>query len=246
MRPILVPPVLRDRIASIQLASQPVGGSQQVLPTGGVVLGFQLSGRVGHGGSLLAPIGVTGVLHQARRFDYHEDTTSVLVRLRPEAGSCLGPPADALTGQSVGLEQLLDSRRLREIAGRIPGMREPVASIALLQALLLALPYHCDLLVAAAISRMERQHGERDIAATAAWLGISTRQLGRRFRAQVGVSPMRYLALRRFEAAVALLRQRKPLAQVAMDAGYYDQSHLARNVRTLACMSPAGLARRLR
>lgn len=75
--------------------------------------------------------------------------------------------------------------------------------------------------------------------------GWSRRHVTERFRRQLGVSPKAYARLLRFEHASALLSEQPPtrtLADVAMEAGYYDQSHLTRDFVALAGMTPGAVA----
>ncbi len=73
--------------------------------------------------------------------------------------------------------------------------------------------------------------------------GWSRRHVTERFRCQLGVSPKAYARLLRFERASALLselpaRPGRTVADVAIAAGYYDQSHLTRDFTALAGMTP--------
>ena len=79
----------------------------------------------------------------------------------------------------------------------------------------------------------------------AASLGMSERQLERHCRAWLGLSPKRLQRLTRFHAmlADAARRGRLPAADTALAAGYYDQSHLARDVRLLTGTSLRHLLR---
>jgi AraC-like DNA-binding protein len=75
--------------------------------------------------------------------------------------------------------------------------------------------------------------------------GWSRRRVTERFRRQLGVSPKAYARLLRFEHATSLLGRPaadRTLADVAMEAGYYDQSHLTRDFVALAGMTPGAYA----
>ena len=75
--------------------------------------------------------------------------------------------------------------------------------------------------------------------------GWSRRRVTERFRRQLGVSPKSYARLVRFEHASALLgepRADRTIVDVAMAAGYYDQSHLTRDFVVLAGMTPGAFA----
>ena len=75
--------------------------------------------------------------------------------------------------------------------------------------------------------------------------GWSRRLVTERFRHQLGLPPKAYARLLRFERAASLLiaRDREhSLADVAADAGFYDQSHLTRDFVALAGMTPGAYA----
>lgn len=58
--------------------------------------------------------------------------------------------------------------------------------------------------------------------------GVGVRQLTRVFREATGRSPHQYLLHRRVEQAKVLIRQGLPLADVAVQCGFFDQSQLTR------------------
>jgi AraC-like DNA-binding protein len=70
-------------------------------------------------------------------------------------------------------------------------------------------------------------------AATA--LGLGERQLERRCRALLGLTPKQMQRIARLHGLLseALRQQRLPDVDAALAAGYYDQSHLARDARLL-------------
>ncbi|NEB80918.1 helix-turn-helix domain-containing protein, partial [Streptomyces sp. SID14478] len=73
----------------------------------------------------------------------------------------------------------------------------------------------------------------RDVAATAAALGVNTRLLHRRSLTAFGYGPKTLARVLRLQRALALARAGVPLAETAVRAGYADQSHMARDVREL-------------
>ncbi|MHB8294556.1 MAG: helix-turn-helix domain-containing protein [Acidimicrobiales bacterium] len=72
------------------------------------------------------------------------------------------------------------------------------------------------------------------VAAMAARLGLSTRQLHRRCLPTFGYGPRHLARLMRFGGAPEAIRADVVLAQVAVACGYADQAHLSREVRSLA------------
>jgi AraC-like DNA-binding protein len=99
-----------------------------------------------------------------------------------------------------------------------------------------------DVGVSEAISRIERSKGALDIAVLAKELALSTRQLERRFLAEVGLSPKMFSRIQRFRGVFAALGQTScNWVETAVSCGYYDQAHLIRDCRRLAGITPTSL-----
>jgi AraC-like DNA-binding protein len=79
-----------------------------------------------------------------------------------------------------------------------------------------------------------------DLDQAAALLGASPTHLIRTFSRAYGLPPHRYLTGRRVERARRLLLDGYPIAEAATAAGFYDQPHLARHLRRMIDMTPAG------
>jgi AraC-like DNA-binding protein len=97
-----------------------------------------------------------------------------------------------------------------------------------------------DLRVRAAAELLQTGATVRDVAAH---VGLSERQLTRRFGDRVGVGPKIFGRVMRLQRAVALLAEGNPPSMVAAAAGYADQAHFTRDSVELAGVTPRGLAR---
>lgn len=89
--------------------------------------------------------------------------------------------------------------------------------------------------------RLAASQGRVGVGTLADEVGWSRRHLGERFRREFGLTPKVAGRVMRFEVARRLLRtpDRPGLAEVAVQAGYYDQAHLHREWRELAGCTPA-------
>jgi len=58
------------------------------------------------------------------------------------------------------------------------------------------------------------------------------------FRREVGIPPHQYLCYVRIREAMALLRGGSSAAAAAIDAGFFDQSHLTRHFKRVCGMTP--------
>ena len=91
------------------------------------------------------------------------------------------------------------------------------------------------------IRLIEASHGTTRIGEVADTFGKSRRQFERVFLETVGISAKFFAKIMRFQHAVTLIVPpfNVPLADVAADLGYSDQSHMSHEFRRLANSSPA-------
>lgn len=83
------------------------------------------------------------------------------------------------------------------------------------------------------------------IADLAGALGWSRQHLGRVFREQVGVAPKEFARIARLQRAVHRLQQGRSaeLARAALELGYFDQAHMARDLRAIAGLTAVEVRR---
>ncbi|MBG6096933.1 helix-turn-helix domain-containing protein [Nocardioides luteus] len=86
------------------------------------------------------------------------------------------------------------------------------------------------------------RHGRSGVHALAEETGWSRQRLWSRFRAQVGLSPKHAARLVRFDRAARLLAMGVPPAEAAAQAGYADQPHLNREMRSIVNRTPLDVA----
>ena len=96
--------------------------------------------------------------------------------------------------------------------------------------------------VAFAWGKMVASRGCLRVERLAAEVGWSRKRLWSRFRSQIGLTPKRAAQLVRFDHAAHLLAVGHSAALVAAESGYTDQSHLHRDVKTFAGITPTAVA----
>jgi transcriptional regulator GlxA family with amidase domain len=169
------------------------------------------------------------------------------VRLRPGRGAeLLRTSARELRDRVARLDDLFPAEARAASGEADPA--EPAAMAERLERILLSLRRRApepDRLVAEAVRLIERRRGALTVASVARWLGTTPRQLERRFRDGVGLSPKRWCRIARLDHAMNLLASgaTAPLVEVAGAAGYHDQAHLTREFRELAGVTPGGFVR---
>jgi methylphosphotriester-DNA--protein-cysteine methyltransferase len=95
-----------------------------------------------------------------------------------------------------------------------------------------------DALVDAAVRAIRDARGVVHVGALARELSISRDRLEKRFRHAVGTTPKHLASIHRLRRALQLCRGKPSFSQVALDAGYFDQSHFIREFRAFTGDSP--------
>lgn len=217
--------------------SAPTDRPTRVLPDGCVDL------FVTGGGDILVAGPATG------HYDLPSGTEGALAGLRLRTGavaSVLGRPACELRDARIpfGSEFGVDGRRTIE---SLVNTTSPRQRIRLLEGLLTAyfaiIDPVLDRPVAQAVQVL-RNRPDLPVTTLAAEVGFSERQLRRRFDAAVGYGPKRLSRVLRFQRLLDLLHAadgRARWAELAVTAGYTDQSHMINECMALAGVAPTAL-----
>jgi AraC-like DNA-binding protein len=233
---------LSGLVSSVWVQHVPEGGvpyAHRSIPNGTV----EVRCRIGESPTIAGPI--TG----PRTDVLAPGSTLAGVRFHPGAAArVLGVPPTELT------DLVLDASELWGHAATATGERlaqpaPPARAAALLQELIASRLVDAadpDPLIAEAVRRMMPWWGG-DISSLRSSLFVSERQFRRRCEAAVGIAPKTLQRMLKFQgflaqAQFALARGKNPagdgLAQLAADAGYADQSHLARECLRLTGVTP--------
>jgi len=165
------------------------------------------------------------------------------VHFRPGgAAAFVGPGLADLRNRTVLLDEIWGAlaAELRERLQATPDLpcRFHILEQALLSRLRTAAP--ADAMVAAALRALARDPSVARIDTVQAASDCPAPRFIRRFEAAVGLTPKRYARVLRFNALLPQLVQVGPRdwAQVAVERGYSDQSHLIHEFRRLAGVTP--------
>lgn len=155
--------------------------------------------------------------------------------VRPSAAACLLAPAcGAITNEAVSWSAIVGASEAARLAEQVERLDSEMDGLRALTA------SFCRAMDSVALLRWQQMEhlcetvGRHGAKATDI-LGVGRRQLERRCLALLGMSPKQFERLERFHRALSavVMRDAAPLVQTAIDAGYYDQSHLALDARQL-------------
>jgi AraC-like DNA-binding protein len=163
------------------------------------------------------------------------------------ARALFGMPAAELVDAAVPLDAVWGRVRAGELVERLDGAATWDERFAVLDRQLARaaagraeVPSPLRAETAEAMHRLVVARGDLDIAALASDVGWSRRHLTDQFGAEFGVTPKAMARVLRFERSKALFVRGAgaTLATIAAECGYADQSHMAREWRSLAGASP--------
>lgn len=219
--------------------------TRTLIPEPGAVLGFRYRGhseQLEAGTAVRLPDMVcTGIRETVRHMRTSAGGGIVVAALRETAFAELFTESPhELPGTSMPLEELVSRYEIERIASTMRNATDDEARVSIVERFLLARRLHgrADSLVSAAVRVIHSTHGSARIAALASQLDISQDRLEKRFRRTVGVSPKRLASIVRLRHAIGLHRPGMPLAQLSVDAGYFDQPHFIREFRSIVGQTP--------
>lgn len=95
-----------------------------------------------------------------------------------------------------------------------------------------------------AVRRIERARGSLEVEALSRSVGVSRQHLGRLFEREIGIGVKTFARVVRLQSVVTRLSSpswrgtRPAWAELALDAGFFDQSHFVNDFRSLAGVTP--------
>ena len=238
-RELLPHPALRPFVDRFWILTAAAGdGPRRILPDGCIDVIVNVEPDSDRFGQAVA----VGTMTRAMLFHPRTRVCSAAVRFRPGgAAPFLRLPADELTDRVFDARDT-GARWIAAGADEVPA--DPRAAVAALEQRLLrrldaiVLP---DRTVAHAVGRLFAA-APPPIAELGREIGWSRQHLARRFRAEIGVGPKQLARVARLQRAVDRLQSGGggdlTVAGTAVDLGYFDQAHMARDFREMAGVAP--------
>lgn len=194
---------------------------------------------------------VSGAYWKGFVSDTREEAFIMGIHFKPGgAFPFFGVPADELAEMHVDLETLWGSsaRRLRErlYEAPAPDERFHLLEEALIDHLFRPLEHHYA--ISAALEDLAR-HVDATVRDIARNTGLSERRFIQVFKSEVGVTPKLFSRVQRFQRARAIIHGQEKTADwsdIAIECGYFDQSHLIRDFQEFSGISPAAYLRQYR
>jgi len=213
-------PELAEFVDAYWWSDESSAGMMNILPDGCADVVFDPKGAF-----------VVGTMTRPLRIDAAESVGAFGIRFRPgRAAIALQTPLTLLTDARVPLRDVtnrfptFDHRKIQDVEDALRSLLSDAKS---------------DRRVDAAVEAIIRSGGRDSIESVAAEAGVSRQHLARAFAHHVGVSPKTFARVIRFRRLLDLARRGShDWTDLALDLGYFDQSHLIADFREFAGETP--------
>lgn len=245
LREFAVPAALQAQVAHViayeeQLPPDAVV-NERVLPDGALRLIFDFGAGTAQ---------VAGPSTQPVLLSMRGHLQGLSVTLRPGAAPALfGVPAHELAERTIDWDTLVATRH-RGLQVHLQEARDDTERADILLSALRAMLRPVDATERSKATRataLLRHAGDaRRVAAVAAAVGVGERRLQQIFRAQLGLSPRAWSRLARMHECLRLLRRTGTPRwnELALESGFYDQSHLVNEFQALFGLTPGQFLQR--
>lgn len=245
LRDFAVPAALQAQVAHLiaydeQLPPDAVV-SERVLPDGALRLIFDFGAGTAQ---------VAGPSTQPVLLSMRGHVQGLSVTLRPGAAPALfGVPTHELAERTIDWDTLVAPRH-RGLHVHLQDARDGTQRADILLSALHGMLRPVDATERSKATRataLLRHAGDaRRVAAVAAAVGVGERRLQQIFRAQLGLSPRAWSRLARMHECLRLLRRTGAPRwnELALESGFYDQSHLVNEFQALCGLTPGQFLQR--
>ena len=252
MRTVEPVPGLAGVVRSFTIVETEHEVTSTLVPETGFLLGIRHSGSAAllHDSSsaeALPDWSITGIRDSVRRIRTTPGGGLIVVNFRETGASRVfsAPPLE-LSNTTASLKEWLPKLPLEQLQMNLNAAGDNRSRIALIEDFLgkqknLRPP---DSMVDAAVRTMRARRGKIAIRSLVQQIGISQERFEKRFRREVGTSPKQFCSLLRLRFALTTYRPGRTLTDLALEAGYYDQSHFIREFRAVTGESPLRFLRR--
>lgn len=238
--------LLRPFISNYRIIESSDELVNRVLPNTSLTIAFRFKGQVNYLtdsiASKLPTTTISGLRKSVRLINYEKDTATIIVLFKEiGATAFFKQPVYELFEESVSLDHFIQQKKITIVEAQLAEAKNNTQRIAIIEQFLLSELYNVkpDNLILTAVNRIHSAKGIFKIKELADTLYISHDAFEKRFRKIVGTSPKRYSSIVRLKSVVAQNKHHRNLTGIALDAGYYDQSHFNKDFKLFTGLTPS-------
>lgn len=177
---------------------------------------------------------IFGIARRSFKFTFAEKTLLFVVIFNPGyAASLIKKPLNLLFEKFIALEELFDTQKVSNLVDTIKNKKSYEQMVEIIEQFLLEEIEPCltDNIINESIVKIKNRNGIISVKELTSGLPISRDAFEKRFRAKVGTTPKQYINIIRFRNLFLSNYAKDNLTEIALKAGYYDQSHFIKDFK---------------
>lgn len=237
--------LLRPFIKTYRIIESQVEMANRVLPGTSLAVAFRYKGEVSYISDYkqerLPASTISGLRKSVRLIHYLENTATIIVLFKETgAGAFFNQPLYDLFEESVSLDTFIKQSEISTIEEQLAEAQSNIKRIDIVEQFFLSklCSYTPDKLISTAVEIIHSKKGAIKIKELADTLYISNDAFEKRFRKVAGTSPKQFSSIIRMESIVKQKQQAENLADLAFNAGYYDQPHFNKDFKIFTGQTP--------
>lgn len=175
-----------------------------------------------------------GITRRFFHFTFSDFVTLFVVIFNPGFASTITEkPLNEFFEKFIPMNEFFDYKTNRSILQQLQKQQSHKNMIAIIETFLIdkIILRDRDTIIYDSISKIKKEKGLVSIKDIISELPISRDTFEKRFRQQVGTTPKRYASIIRFRNLFEQSFENESLTNIALNAGYYDQSHFIKDFK---------------
>jgi AraC-like DNA-binding protein len=237
---------LRPFIKYFVVSENDAATEYRVLPSAGLVLGFQYRGRLSTANGVLASAGVSGIADQFTVFTNSANIGTILVYFTETGFTHFAThPAHELFNLSISLDHIFDKDLVAAVEEKLSLASTDRQRMGIVERFLLTQlkDIQTDRLVIEAVKLIYQSKGTIQIKELNEKLFISPSPFEKRFRKVVGTTAKKFASIVRFNTVLGGLTDAKSLTEICYENNFFDQAHFIKAFKRFTGDTPENYKR---
>lgn len=222
----------------------------KVLPSSGLVIGFQYKGQLtiieDNTENKLNTAGITGITDSYKIFKNSADVGTILVYFT-EIGFThfASHPANELFNLSISLDDIFDKNSIIEVEEKLSIANTDKLRINIVEQFFQSQlqDIETDKLIVEAVKLIYQSNGTIHIKKLQEKLFISQSPFEKRFRKVVGTTAKKFASIVRFHSVLDTLNKTKSLTEICYENNFFDQAHFIKDFKKFTGDTPENFKR---
>lgn len=236
---------LKDYIKYYVVSENEIESEYKVLPTTGLVIGFQYKGQLAaiknNKENKLTSAGITGIADSYNIFKNSADIGTVLVYFTEIGFTHFSSyPANELFNLNLSLDDIFAKSKVHEVQEKLAIASTDNHRVQIVEQFLLTQlkNIQTDQLIVEAIKLIYQSKGTIRVKGLNEKLFISPSPFEKRFRKVVGTTAKKFASIVRFNSVLDHMNKTKSLSEICYENHFFDQAHFIKDFKQFTGDTP--------